>query len=103
MCVDRISSALGKGLPKTIQEYRNAVNAFCEIRYDNSNENPKVFVIGEILVNFHPGTNFDVENYLVDNGMEVIFPRMTSQLRKDFLAKLAAYPMRAISIEFVYW
>ena len=48
-----------------------------------------MLVTGELLVNFHPGTNFHVEEYLEKNGMEVILPRITYQFRKDFQAAIS--------------
>ena len=50
---------------------------------------PRVLVTGELLVNFHPGTNFHVEEYLERNDMEVILPRITYQFRKDFQAAIS--------------
>ena len=43
---------------------------------------------GELLVTYHPGSNFNLEEYLERNGMETIFPKVTDQLRKDFLASM---------------
>ncbi len=40
-------------------------------------------------MNFHPGTNFHVEEYLERNDMEVILPRITYQFRKDFQAAIS--------------
>ena len=48
-----------------------------------------MLVTGELLVTFHPGTNFHVEEYLEKNGMEVILPRITYQFRKDFQAAIS--------------
>ena len=44
---------------------------------------------GELLVTYHSGSNFNIERYMEENGMETIFPRITDQLRKDFLASMA--------------
>lgn len=43
---------------------------------------------GELLVTYHPGSNFDIERYLEKTGMEAVFPRVIDQLRKDFLAQM---------------
>ena len=43
----------------------------------------------ELLVTYHPGSNFHIESYLEQNGMEAVFPRVTDQLRKDFQASMA--------------
>lgn len=85
-CVDNIALGLRKGLHKAIDAYKDSIHKLNEIKYDRSHLKPLVFVTGEILVTYHPGTNCNLERYLEDNGMEVIFPRVTHQLRKDFLA-----------------
>lgn len=59
-----------------------------KIAYDRSRVKPKVLVTGELLVTYHPGSNFSIERYLEQNGMETIFPRITDQLRKDFQASI---------------
>ena len=60
-----------------------------EISYDRTNLKPRCLVTGELLVTYHPGSNFHIEEYLEQNGMETIFPRITDQLRKDFLASMS--------------
>ena len=69
--------------------FRRAIGAFGGLRYDRSRRKPRVLVTGELLVNFHPGTNFHVEEYLERNDMEVILPRITYQFRKDFQAAIS--------------
>ena len=44
---------------------------------------PRVFVIGEILINYHPVSNAHIEKYLEDNGMEVVMPPMIDVFKKD--------------------
>ena len=69
-----------------IGAFRRSIDAFCGLHYDRSVRKPRVLVTGELLVNFHPGTNFHVVEYLEKNGMETILPRITYQFRKDFQA-----------------
>lgn len=73
--------------------WQTETGAVCEglallaaVPYDRSEPKPRVFVTGELLVTYHEGSNFHIEKYLENNGMETIFPRITDQLRKDFLA-----------------
>ena len=87
--VDRIAGALVKGVSPAISAFRGAIDDFCAIPYDRSRPRPRVFVTGEYLVTFHPGSNFHIEEYLEENGMEVILPRMTNVFRKDYLSRLA--------------
>ena len=55
-----------------------------QVRYDRSNPRPTVLIIGEYLLNFHPGANHDIEDYLEKNGLEVIEARMTDVIRKTY-------------------
>lgn len=86
--VQHIANALESGLGPAVRAYREAIGAMARIPFDRSARKPRVLVTGELLVTYHPGSNFDIENYLVGNGMEVIMPRMTDQLRKDFIAAM---------------
>ena len=54
------------------------------VRYDRSRPRPRVLIVGEYLLNFHPGANHDVETYLENSGMEVIEARMTDVIRKTY-------------------
>ena len=88
-CVEGLAEASKQGLGKLIGAFRKAIEAFRGLHYDRSRRKPRVLVTGELLVNFHPGTNFHVEEYLEKNGMEVILPRITYQFRKDFQAAIS--------------
>jgi predicted CoA-substrate-specific enzyme activase len=72
-----IAEGLAKGgIPGSFKPFKKAVNALCGVRYDRSRLRNPVFICGEYLLTFHPGSNQEVEKYLERNGMEVIFPRM---------------------------
>ena len=77
------------GIHTAVKVFDRAIDALQNIPYDRSVEKPRVFVTGELLVTYHPGSNFHIEEYLERNGMETVFPRVTDQLRKDFLASMA--------------
>ena len=87
--IGRITAALERGTLPAVSAFRRAVDDLCAVPYDRSEPRPQVFVTGEYLVTFHPGSNFHIEEYLEQNGMEVILPRMTNVFRKDYLARLA--------------
>jgi predicted nucleotide-binding protein (sugar kinase/HSP70/actin superfamily) len=57
----------------------------CTIRYDKSRERPLVFITGEYLMTFHPGSNYNIEEYLENAGMEVKLPRMYDVYRNLML------------------
>ena len=52
------------------------------IPYDRSEKRPGVLIVGEYLLNFHPGANHDIEKYLEQNGFEIIEARMTDVIRQ---------------------
>jgi predicted CoA-substrate-specific enzyme activase len=88
-CVHDIANGIVDGVRPALAAYRRSIDAMAQIPYDRSHLKPRVFVTGELLVTYHAGSNFHIEDYLVDNGMEAIFPRMTDQLRKDFIAAMS--------------
>ena len=87
--VQALGHALESGLTAAIRTFSQAIDDFAALPYDRSTLKPRVLVTGELLVTYHPGSNFHIEEYLEGCGMETIFPRVTSQLRKDFLAGAA--------------
>ena len=96
--IDRIAEGLRHGTAPAVAAYKKAIDAFCAIPYDRSHPKPRVFVTGEYLVTFHPGSNFHIEEYLEANGMEVILPRMINVFRKDYFAKL--YEMDHLKVKY---
>ena len=54
------------------------------ISYDRTNLKPQILIVGEYLLNFHPGANHDIEKYLEENGFEIIEARMTDVIRKTY-------------------
>ncbi len=85
-CVQKIADGIRVGIGKAREAFSECIDDMAGIAYDRSHLKPKVFVTGELLVTYHPGSNFNIERYLEKNGMETQFPRITDQLRKDFRA-----------------
>ena len=71
------------------QGFKRALQIMNEVPYDRSEPRPTVLIVGEYLLNFHPGANHDIERYLEDNGMEVIEAKMTDVIRKTYFYKHA--------------
>ena len=86
--VDAIADTIPRSIHGAIRAFKQAITDFCAIEYDRSEPRPRVFVTGEYLVTFHPGSNFGIERYLEANGMEVILPRMINVFRKDYLSRI---------------
>lgn len=64
--------------------FGKAVDLMEQIPYDRSHRKPQVLIVGEYLLNFHPGANHDIERYLERNGFEIIEARMTDVIRKTY-------------------
>lgn len=67
--------------------FRQAISIMKNISYDRSAKKPQVLIVGEYLLNFHPGANHDIEKYLEKNGFEIIEARMTDVIRKIYFNK----------------
>jgi predicted nucleotide-binding protein (sugar kinase/HSP70/actin superfamily) len=61
------------------------VRRFNAIEVDRSVRKPRVGVIGEILMNFHPVANGHVEEYLENHGLEVIEATLSDFFRRDYV------------------
>lgn len=64
--------------------FARSIEIMKRVPYDRSNPRPTVLIVGEYLLNFHPGANHDIEDYLEKNGLEVIEARMTDVIRKTY-------------------
>ena len=77
------------GVRGAIAGFKRAIDIMKGLRYDRSEPRPTVLIVGEYLLNFHPGANRHVEDYLECNGLEVIEARMTDVIRKTYFYKNA--------------
>ncbi len=67
--------------------FKQAIEIMKQVKYDRSNPRPTVLIVGEYLLNFHPGANHEIERYLEDHGLEVVEARMTDVIRKTYFYK----------------
>ena len=77
--------------------FKRAIDIMRTVEYDRSNPRPRVLIVGEYLLNFHPGANHDVELYLENNGFEIIEAKMTDVIRKTYFyrgAQIAEYGIK---------
>lgn len=83
--MDAIVEGLDKnGIPGLKRGFEKAIGYMNHVAYDKSNPRPRVLIVGEYLLNFHPGANHDIEDYLEKNGFEIVEARMTDVIRKTF-------------------
>ena len=67
--------------------FKRAIAIMKQVKYDRSELRPRVLIVGEYLLNFHPGANHDVEAYLEANGFEIVEAKMTDVIRKTYFYK----------------
>lgn len=77
------------GLRGAEEGFKRAVEIMERVPYDRSHPRPTVLIVGEYLLNFHPGANHEIERYLEANGLEIIEARMTDVIRKSYFYKHA--------------
>lgn len=68
--------------------FERSIDEFRRIEYDRSERKPRVFMIGEFLLNFHPGSNNRIEEYLEENGIEVIMPNLFYNMHREYLLEI---------------
>ena len=76
--LDRITQALERGVIRCLAALSRAVDAFNAVPLKNVKRRPRVFVIGEILMNYHETANRQLTRYLEKHGMEVVLPDMVN-------------------------
>ena len=72
------------GISGTRKGFKKAIDIMNTVAYDRSHPRPRVLIVGEYLLNFHPGANHDIEDYLEKNGFEIVEARMTDVIRKTY-------------------
>ena len=75
------------GLHGLYSGFKKAISRMQEVKYDRSQKRPQVLIVGEYLLNFHPGANHEIERYLEKNGFEIIEARMTDVIRKTYYCR----------------
>ena len=76
-----------KGVSGAKKGFAKAIGFMKNVAYDRRRERPRVLIVGEYLLNFHPGANHDIEAYLEKNGFEIIEAHMTDVIRKTYFTK----------------
>jgi predicted nucleotide-binding protein (sugar kinase/HSP70/actin superfamily) len=70
---------------RALQAFEGAVDAFNAAPLDRSERKPRIGVVGEILLNYHPSANGQLVRYLEKHGMEVHVPGMVDFFRRDLI------------------
>ncbi|MCC8138202.1 MAG: acyl-CoA dehydratase activase [Clostridiales bacterium] len=64
--------------------FKKGIELMKNVDYDRARPKPRVLIVGEYLLNFHPGANHDIEEYLEKNGFEIIEAKMTDVIQKTY-------------------
>ena len=86
--VNRVADACADKPRKGLVQLDRAIEAFNAIPVDRSTRKPRVAVLGEILMKYHPAANGFIENWLEDHGLEVVRPGMIDFFRRDELIRV---------------
>ena len=73
---------------KGMVQLERAIDAFNAIPVDRSTRKPRVAVLGEILMKYHPAANGFVEDWLEQHGLEIVRPGMIEFFRRDELIRM---------------
>jgi len=101
--MDRTMIQAASSPRKALKLLEKTVEAFNAIEVDRSVRKPRVAVLGEILMKYHPSANGYVEEYLMEHGMEVIQPGMLDFFRRDELIRLEKVKRGLIQKPFLNW
>ncbi len=85
--MDALIQGMAHGIAGARSGFSRGIDMMRAVRYDRSQPRPRVLIVGEYLLNFHPGANHDIEDYLERNGFEIIEARMTDVIRKTYFYK----------------
>ena len=87
-CLHDIDVGFDSGVGSAFRAFKRSIDRFVSHEFDRSPRRPRVFVIGEFLLNFHPEANGRIERYLEQNGMEVAMPDLFTIMHRDILLKI---------------
>lgn len=83
--MDQVIGGLKKhGIHGLKHGFKKAIQIMKKVTYDRSSKKPQVLIVGEYLLNFHPGANHEIERYLEKNGFEIIEAKMTDVIQKTY-------------------
>jgi len=81
--MQQISHVVRKSKWRALRLFEQSIQAFNRIPLKTEKRRPRVGIIGEILLNYHPAANGHIERYLEDHGIEVVVPDMHDFFRKS--------------------
>ena len=94
------------GVPGCERGFKRAIAEMNKVPYDRSHPRPRVLIVGEYLLNFHPGANRDIELYLERNGMEIVEAKMSDVIQKTYFymdAQVREYKLDEPTLQKAWW
>ncbi len=88
-CIDDMAAAMDKGINRYMKIFKDALYRLCAVPHDRSVLRPKVFIIGEFLLNFHPGSNNNIERFLENHGMETLMPHVIYNFHREYIRQMS--------------
>lgn len=85
--MDLLVEGIKEGFIAERRAFAKAIEVMKGVKYDRSHLKPTVLIVGEYLLNFHPGANHDIELYLEENGFEIIEAKMSDVMQKTYFAQ----------------
>ncbi len=86
--LDALVDGLEKhGIRGLSKGFKKALDLLAAVKCDYTARRPRVLIVGEYLLNFHPGANHEIERYLETNGFEIIEARMSDVIRKSYYSR----------------
>ncbi|NLL12449.1 MAG: hypothetical protein GX267_03495 [Fibrobacter sp.] len=89
-CLDLLAETIEKRPADLYKLLACSVEQFNKIPVDRSVPKPRVFIIGEILMNYHETANNGIVRYLEKNGLEVVLPDFITFFERDVIVNRAA-------------
>lgn len=83
--VEKIAATVTINHQGALHLLSRAVDTFNAVPVRGEGTRPRVGIVGEIFLNYHPVSNGRIENYLESHGMEVIIPPMLDFFRRSFV------------------
>lgn len=82
---DLLTRRAEKSILSFLKVFKDFVDAFNQIPIERTVRRERVFVIGELLMNFKEAANLEVVRYFEQNGMEAVLPPAVDFLRRDIV------------------
>ncbi|MFP4151808.1 MAG: acyl-CoA dehydratase activase [Alkalispirochaeta sp.] len=83
--VEEVAAGIEVSIRRALRAFERGIDRLNAIDMVDTPDKPKVFIIGEFLLNFHPTSNYNIVRYLEANGMEVVLPNILDSFRRDFM------------------